>query len=93
MLVVIGRTGLAKVLEHPGSLFTSFYVRLGFDTDEIAQCSEPIIRPSPSAKEYGGVEIGIVRRDALNVCMYCAIHRSPERLACFYATIKQPAPR
>ena len=37
VLVVVRRTRLSKILEHPGLVFAGFDVRLGLDAGEIAE--------------------------------------------------------
>ena len=88
MLVVICRTGLAEVLEHPGVFFPRLNARLGFDTGKTAQCAESLVWPCSSAIENGSIRIRVFWHDALDVGIHGPIHRPAKRLTCLHASIE-----
>jgi len=67
VFIVEGCAGLAKILEHPGSLLARFNAPLRWYTCEIAQHSKSVVKPSSAAKEYWRVEIRVVGHDALEM--------------------------
>src|SRR3954468_16641566 len=91
VLVVMRRAGLAKVLEHPGTLFACIDAGFGPDSSKMTQRSKLVIRPSSAATKHGRVGIRCFGHDAPQVQPDRAVHRPPEGLVGLYSAIKEPA--
>ena len=82
VLIIVGRAGLAQILEYSRLFFLGLDVRLGADSCKAAQRSESIVGTRASTKEHGSTGIRVIRHDALDVRMNGAVHGPVERLVC-----------
>ena len=90
VLVAIRGTGLAKVLEFPGLVFSSLDVQLELNTSEVAEFLKLNIGARSAAEENGLVRDRILRHEALDVSVNDTIHRPVEGSSRFHATIEEP---
>src|SRR5579885_2970031 len=89
ILIVVRRKGLAEVLQFPRFVPPSLDIRPRLDASEDTQFLEARVRTRSSAQENGAVRAGVVRQDALEMCMHDVIHRTVEDLVRLHPAVEQ----
>ncbi|QDV24211.1 hypothetical protein Q31a_25260 [Aureliella helgolandensis] len=93
MLVIVSRACFSEVFQNPETLVAGFNIAFWKYAGQLTELAESNIRTSTATEKDWGIGIWLVGAKALQVEPNCAIHRTPEGLACFHAPIIEPSPR
>lgn len=92
VLVVVGCTCLAKVLQFPRLFLAGFNVELGLDSSQPAELFESRVGPGASAQKHRAVRIDLFLHNASDVSVDGTIHWPIKRLAGLHSLVEDPTP-